>query len=751
MVRSTLIEVPIKEVFKMFITVVKKGLACCLIAQVVLAGIVRAENEMTDSVAEADSLTSTVAKAPVNTPQYLMRGIEVVGDKVGRDIQDLPTSAAVVDESRMEDEPIATIDDVLNRVANVNSEGMAAMGGLFSIRGINQGSIFASFDATNQLAAVYLNQVALGGLLSQYIKPSTWDVRSVEVLRGPQSTLQGKNSLAGAVFFNYNRPDFTFDGGFRAEYGELDTWNLALYQNVPIEDDVLAARIALETRNSDGGIVNPITGADDIALIDEKTARLQLLYQPFGNEDISFNLTGIYFDSETNTQPRATEFGMYDLEDRLNEETWPGYVPQESWFTALESDFRLDDNWRIAAVTGYSDLKITGYKYDGDQMAPDLLWVNGDFDESQFSQDLRLHYEGGRFRGLLGGYYSKADVRTVYDADGFFTSIFDLGEEVTVAALYANADYDILDNLTLNAGLRYNTENRKNNSSFYYFGPPPFSTDPFAPYEEKEGSVDVDADYDQLLPSASLTVKFTDDVSAGLKYAKGYRSGGIAVAPFLQIVEEYEEEIASTYELFFRSVLLDDRLTLNGNIFFIDWQDMQVPYLPAGGFPGFDELTANAGKTEIKGFEVEARAAVTDALETFLALGHTSSEFKEFELYGEDLAGRSLPNSPEWTVAVGANYNHSSGFFAGGTFRWVDESYSVLNDEEVTRLSIRHVLDAKAGYRKDNWSVYVWGTNLLDDFYELNMTNIMGYIGMPGRAGSVSTPRRLGVGVEATW
>ncbi|MCG8374899.1 MAG: TonB-dependent receptor plug domain-containing protein, partial [Chlorobiales bacterium] len=406
----------------MFITVVKKGLACCLIAQVVLAGIVRAENEMTDSVAEADSLTSTVAKAPVNTPQYLMRGIEVVGDKVGRDIQDLPTSAAVVDESRMEDEPIATIDDVLNRVANVNSEGMAAMGGLFSIRGINQGSIFASFDATNQLAAVYLNQVALGGLLSQYIKPSTWDVRSVEVLRGPQSTLQGKNSLAGAVFFNYNRPDFTFDGGFRAEYGELDTWNLALYQNVPIEDDVLAARIALETRNSDGGIVNPITGADDIALIDEKTARLQLLYQPFGNEDISFNLTGIYFDSETNTQPRATEFGMYDLEDRLNEETWPGYVPQESWFTALESDFRLDDNWRIAAVTGYSDLKITGYKYDGDQMAPDLLWVNGDFDESQFSQDLRLHYEGGRFRGLLGGYYSKADVRTVYDADGFFTS-----------------------------------------------------------------------------------------------------------------------------------------------------------------------------------------------------------------------------------------------------------------------------------------------------------------------------------------
>ena len=749
MVRSKLIEVPIKEVFKMFITVVKKGFACCLIAQVALAGTVRAETEVADTTAQGDSTAGVVAEAPVNTPQHFMKDIEVVGDKVGRDIQDLPTSTSVVDEARMEDEPIATLDDVLNRVANVNSEGMGAMGGLFSIRGINQGSIFASFDATNLLSTVYLNQVALGGLLSQYMRPSTWDVRSVEVLRGPQSTLQGKNSLAGAVFFNYNRPDFTFDGRFRAEYGELDTWNLALYQNVPIEEDVLAARITLETRNSDGGIVNPITGADDIASIDEKTARLQLLYQPFGNEDISFNLTGIYLDSETNTQPRAMEFGMYKLEDRLNEETWPGYVPQKDWFVSLESDVRLDDNWRVAAVTGYSDLKIAGYKYDGDQMAPDLLWIDADFDESQFSQDLRLHYEGDRFRGILGGYYSKADVRTIYDVDGMFSSVFDLGEKVTVAALYANADYDILDNLTLNAGLRYNTENRKNDSYFYYFGPPPF--DPSGPPQGNDSTVDAEADYNQLLPSASLTVKFTDDVSAGLKYAKGYRSGGIAVAPFLQVVEEYDEEIANTYELFFRSVLLDDRLTLNANVFYIDWQDMQVPYLPAGGFPGFDELTANAGKTEIKGFEVEARAAATDALETFLALGYSHSEFKDFKLYGEDLSGRPLPNAPEWTVAVGANYNHSSGLFAGGTFRWVDESYSVLNDEEVTRLSTRHVLDAKAGYRKDNWSVYVWGTNLLDDFYELNMTNIIGYIGMPGRAGSVSTPRRLGIGMEATW
>ncbi len=734
----------------MFITVVKKGLVCCLIAQATLAGTVRAESEVADTAAQADSVAGMAAEAPVNTPQHLMEGIEVVGDKVGRDIQDLPTSTSVVSKDRIKDEPIATLDDVLNRVANVNSEGLAQMGGAFSIRGINQTTINPSFKAPNQTASVYLNQVALGGLLSEYLRPSTWDVSSVEVLRGPQSTLQGANSLAGAIFFNYNRPDFTFDGGFRAEYGELDTWNIAAYQNIPFKEDVFAARVSLETRNSDGGIVNPINGDDEIAKIDEKTARLQLLYQPLGNEDISFNLTGIYLDAENRSQARAAEFGDYKLEERLNFETWSGGIPAEVWFTALESDFRLDDNWRVAAVTGYSDLSFV-YKYDGDFQMPDYLWVDAIGEEDLFSQDIRLHYESDRFRGLIGGYYSKGKVFQVYDADGIFSSIFDLTDETSVAALYANLDYDILDNLTLNAGLRYNTENRKNSSYLYYFGPPPFSQDPFAPYEEKEGTVDAEADYSQLLPSTSLTVKFNDDVSAGVKYAKGYRSGGISVAPFLQIVEEFDEEIAHTYELFFRSVFLDDRLTLNGNLFYINWMDMQVPYLPAGGYPGFDDLTTNAGKTEIKGFEVEARAEMTEALEGFLALGYTHSEFKDFELYGQDLAGEPLPNSPEWTVAVGANYNHSSGFFAGGSYRWVDKTYSVLNDKEVTRLSTRSVLDAKVGYRQDNWSVYVWGTNLFDDFYETNMTNIISYTGMPGRSGSVNTPRRLGIGVETTW
>ena len=745
----------------MFITVVKKGLVCGLIALAAVSGTVRADNEeanVQEQTVLADSRT-TVASA--DTVQHYMGDIVVVGDKVGRDIQDLPTSAAVIDESRMKNEPIATIDGVLNRVANVTSEGLAAFGGAYSIRGINSTSLIATYGTYNVLSTVFINQVPLGVLMSDYLRPSTWDVQSVEVLRGPQSTLQGPNSMVGAIFFNYKRPDFFYDGGFRAEYGELDTWNLALYQNVPIEEDVLAARITLETRNSDGGIVNPITGADDVALIDDKMARLQLLYRPAGNDDITFNLTGMYRKSDSNDHGKAQEFEGSVLEDRLNFENHPAEYPAEGWFVGLESDIRLDDNWRIAAVTGYTDTEIGESTFDGDLSPvdpPDGMIAHMNMQQWMFSQDMRLHYEDERFRGLIGGYFSDSESSDGSAWVGRFSPFgfyqeggFDLSKDVTIAALYANADYDILDNLTLNAGLRYNYEERSesNYSDITYPQIPLRSVGDFSGKEE----------YSQLLPSASLTVKFTDDVSAGVKYAKGYRSGGIGVAPFAQVTEPFDEEFSNNYELFLRTTFLDGRLTLNGNVFLIDWRDQQIPYTPTGGMPGMDVLFTNAGKSEITGFEIEATAEVTDDLETFLALGYTHSEFKEFmyptfdESYQPvevDLSGHSLPNSPEWTVSIGANYDHRSGFFAGGSFRWVDKSYSVINVEEQTKLSVRNILDARMGYREGHWSVYVWGTNLLDDFYPTHIYDYAGNFGV-GKYAKVSTPRRLGVGVEATW
>lgn len=675
-----------------------------------------------------------------DTDTALLDNMVVLGDKAGRDIQELPVSTSIIDQARIDDEPILNIDGVLNRVANVNSEGNAQLGA-FSIRGVNNNALFASFNQSNVLATVFTNQVPLGGNTSDYLKPSTWDVSSVEVLRGPQSTLQGPNSLIGAIFFNYSRPNFSTEGRIRAEYGELDTLNIGAYQNIPLVDNVLAGRISVETRNSDGGLESSFTGADDVARIEERMARAQLLYQPFGDEDTHFNLTLMLNDSDTSVQAFATAFGEFTLEDRKNQENILPDYPSETILTSLESQIALNDNWDVRAVTGYTDLDVGEFLYDGDALPVDILRITGNLQEEIFSQDLRLHYTGTRLRGLIGGYYSSAELSSFYDSAGFlpgfgsFSAIFDLAEEVTTMAIYTNVDYDIFSRLTVNGGLRYNYEDRDNQNKSTSNGL----------FAELGG----EDDFAQVLPSASFTYRFTDEINGGLKYARGYRSGGISVAPFIQLSQAFDEEFTDNYELFFRSQFMDRRLTINGNIFYVEWEDQQVPVLPPGGVPQFDELIVNAGESTLKGFEVEATLEVTTDLSIFTAIGYTDSEFKDFVFRGIDLSGNRLPNSPEWTISIGANYSHISGFFAGANYRWVDEAYTTIGAVEETTMSERNIVDAKIGFRTEHWSAYLWGTNLLDDFYETYLydARIFGV----DAYGSVSTPRRVGIGMEFYW
>ena len=676
------------------------------------------------------------AGASADKKQIRLEKTVVVGDKAGRDLQELPTSTSVIDAERIENEPIEDIEDVFNRMANVTS-GMNQFGA-FSIRGVNNNALTSSLNQTNSLATVFVNQVPLGSYTSDYLKPSTWDVASVEVLRGPQSTMQGPNSLIGAVFVNYNRPNFSsYEGKVRGEYGHrYDTWNAAVYQNVPIVEDMLAARIAAETRNSDGAVESTVDGSDDIARTDERMVRGQVLFQPLKNKNVSFNLTGMYNKSDSNPFPYVTGANLADRKTSLDA---PGEYPSEVWLLSLESDIKLNEQWKIMAVTGYSDLDVD-MKYDGDLTSMPIMEVNADQKEKAFNQDLRLQFTGQRLRGLLGAYYSNSKTTSFYISEAGPGSVlpsleWDLEDKTTTAAAYLNVDYDILPRLTVNAGLRYNYEDRESSNTSDAGG--------------MTASLVGEEKYTQLLPSASLTYRFTDDISAGLKYGRGYRSGGISIAPFAQAAKPYDEEFTNNYELFFRSQFWDNRITINSNIYYTEWHDMQVPILAPGGIPGFDRLIENAGEAELKGIELEGTLRPIAGLTCFASLGYAHTEFTDFVANGVDYSGQSLPNAPEWTVSIGANYAHPSGFFGGATYSWVDNAYSEVTSSDYTEKSTKNILGAKIGYRAEHWSAYVWGTNLLDDDYEVHLTDGRMW-GLEGY-GVMNRPRVVGIGAEIYW
>jgi outer membrane receptor protein involved in Fe transport len=316
------------------------------------------------------------------------------------------------------------------------------------------------------------------------------------------------------------------------------------------------------------------------------------------------------------------------------------------------------------------------------------------------------------------------------------STIVDLNDTTTTAALYFNAEYDFFNRLTLNVGLRYNNEERESSNTADAGG--------------VAASLDGGDKYTQLLPSASLTYRFTDNISAGLKYGRGYRSGGVSVAPFAQIARAYDEEFTNNYEVFFRSRLLDDLLVINGNVYYTEWFDMQLPVDVPGGVAGYDTLIDNAGEAELKGFELEATINPMAGLTCFVSLGYAHTEFKDYVSAGVDYSGQALPNAPEWNFAIGANYNHPSGFHAGATYRWTDNAYTDIASAEYTEMSTRNILDAKIGYRAKNWwSAYLWVTNLLDDDYELYIGDMRAY--SLNRRALMNNPRTVGLGVEIYW
>jgi iron complex outermembrane receptor protein len=677
------------------------------------------------------------AGASADSKNVRLEKIVVSGDKVGRDLQELPTSTSVIGRDRMENEPIEDIEDVFNRMANVTTG--SPQFGAFSIRGVNNSMLNATLNQTNSLATVFVNQVPLGSYTSDYLKPSTWDAAAVEVLRGPQSTMQGPNSLIGAAFVNYKRPDFSYDGKVRGEYGQYKTWNAAFYQNIPVVQDMLAARITAETRNSDGAVESALDGSDDIARIDERQVRGQVLFQPFKNRNVSFNLTGMHNKSDSNPFPYVTAGGGTSLADRKTSLDAPGEYPSEVWLLSLESEIKINDKWKILAVTGYSNLDAD-MNYDVDLTSAPIMEVDANQKEKAFNQDLRVQFSGQRLRGLLGAFYSNSKTNTYYVAQAAAGSVlpsllWDMESKTATAAAYGNVDYDILPRLTVNVGLRYNYEDRQSSNASTTSGSTAIL----------EGS----EKYTQLLPSISFTYRFTENVSAGLKYGRGYRSGGVSIAPFAQVAKPYDEEFTNNYELFFRSQFLDKRLTINGNIYYTNWYDMQVPVLVPGGIPGFDNVTENAGEAELKGFELEGSYKVLAGLTCFASLGYAHTEFIDFVANGVDYSGQSLPNAPEWTVSLGADYNHPSGFFGSATYRWVDNAYSQIASAVKTELSTRSILDAKIGYRAKHWSVYAWGTNLLDDDYELHLYDASMW-GIDGY-GIMGKPRMVGIGVEIYW
>ena len=672
--------------------------------------------------------------------------VTVVGSKLDTGRQEFGTSVAYMGQERLESDAIFTVEDAFNRTANAFTG--TAQFGAYSIRGVNNNGLDSGFGNANALASILLNQTAVGPRTGDYLNPSLFDVGSVEILRGPQSTLQGPNSLIGAVLINYNKAAFDgYDGRVRLEGGGLGTRRVQVMQNAELVDDVLAARLTFEDRYARGAATNLVTGDEDVQRTDEQTIRGQVAFRPRADDDIRFDFTWLHNESDSNPFALVVpnEAAGITLQDRQQPWNRPDQYPSSMDFLNLETHVALDDHWMIDAVTGYSRFDLT-QKFDADLSRFDFLNVDAAGHDAILSQEVRAAYRGDSVDGLIGLFYSEGDYSFGFHGTGIFpdgmggVAPFNrqtrLLEEVDQLGVFGRAEWSASERVLLTGGVRLNRETRRN--------------DNFADNNGLTSDLSAEKTFSQVLPSGSLAYSLTPSTSLGVSYARGYKAGGFAFAVFLGVAEAYGEEFTDNYEVFVRHRTADGRLTLNANVFAIDWREQQIPYTAEGGFPGFDALIANAGRSALRGVEVESEYYASSALNVFASFGVTDSEFIDFVLDGTDLGGRAFPQSPAWNGAFGLGWRDPRGWFASGTFSYTDDAYTEIAAPVFTQVSSRRLLGGRVGYERSGWSVYLWGTNLLDDQYELALFDGR-LFGLGAVYGRMADPRAVGAGVDFDW
>lgn len=722
--------------------------------------------------------------------------VVVTGEKTVRSLQDTPSSVAVIDKKRINDENIQNVFEVVDRTANMSTT-YGPTG--FTIRGISNTNV--SGGGNGGLATVYVDDAPISqvGVFSAPL--DTWDVNHVEVLRGPQSTLQGRNALAGAIIIRTQDPTMDWTARGRALWSDDGEHSFAFAGGGPIVDDELAFRVAVEDRHADGLVYNP-TRHEYSDELDNLNIRGKLLWEPAalpGLEVIAGYTHNLRHSGDIYTYARTDIPDFYD--HRLDLSDDPNQVRDATDIATLSARYPLGRNVTLSSVTTYGNTGFTD-RYDGDLTAAHDSFGTTSRNGKTWTQELRLNYEDEDLSGLVGLYYSDEglhvrsasltnvptptdtlagilqelfglDEQTANDVATLYTEALpvipvdyksDAPQSTETMALFADGTYRIAPKLSLIGGFRYDHETYTLTSdqrgTFAGTYPDPEDYGDLGPVIEGLNSIvdlfisqasssspKTSRSFDAFLPKLGVTYAWTDDLKTSLIVQQGYRSGGSQLNIARSTIVPYDPEYTWNYELSLRSSWLDGRLTINANAFYIDWTDQQVGVNL--GLNVYDYQTENAGKSHLYGFELELAHQVDDNLSWYASLGHTETRFDDFAVdtgtTTVDLSGSEFAYAPRWTVAAGATYRFGQGFMANVNGNYRSRVFSdVGTTQGQFRIAPRTIFNAKTGYEAEHWALYLYADNLFDERYIQFQS-----FGQP--LAVLGAPRVVGASLETRW
>ena len=668
---------------------------------------------------------------------------------------DVPIAITAYSGEKLAQSGSIDITDLSNTTPNVTLEASRATNSTLSafIRGVGQQDPVSGFE---QGVGIYLDDVYLNRPQAAVL--DIYNVERIEVLRGPQGTLYGRNTVGGAVKYVTKRLPEEPTATARVTLGNYEQVDGIVSASVPIgESKIFRIGGALAGLNRDGFGRNLITGLDNY---DKRVLAGRGTIEVHGT-DVFVRATGDYTHDMSNPrnghrlipgqlQGAAVLRNVFDTRGGLNspkQDVKGGGV-------SLYIEGKPSDTVTLRSISAYrkdnSDSPI-----DFDALPTTDVDVPGIYDNKQFSQEIQVLVDTDRFHGLLGAYYLDASALTQFDVRLFttlagLTAFTSADVHTETLAGFGDFTYDVTDQLSLSVGGRYTWDEREARilRQNYLGGGSPVFGGAGVPFGAPATNFRGKRTFKKFTPRASVSFKPTPDHNIYASYSKGFKGGGFdprgagsnapdlngdrvlsdaEVATFLS----FAPESVDSYEIGYKGALLDRRLTLAIAAFRADYKDVQIPSSVActvAGLPSFCGQTGNAGKARFQGVEVEANARVGGGFSVAGSLGYIDAKFLE---YVSLIAGaptnvanfREVQNTPKWTASVTPAFTTAIGdgrVDASATWSYRSKTYQFEIPNPFIDQKGYSLFDANLVYTAPDklWSLGLHAKNIFDKLYK---------------------------------
>lgn len=732
-------------------------------------------------------LMAKPAVVQAQTSAAMMEEIVVTATKksAGENIQDVPVSMTAFGSDQLDAFQVRNISDLSFKMPNVSLDDVGTTPGVanFAIRGLGVNSSIPSIDPA---VGVFVDGMYMG--INAGVIMDTFDLESVEALRGPQGVLFGRNVTGGAVLINTADPDYEFDwnakaasdSGFRGT--GLNNYIMGSVTGALVEDR-LAARVGVYHNNDEGWFerTTPSGATERFGDSDTTVFRASIKADPIDSLSVIIKYEHGESDADGPAgQSHVNGSGVPGQVANFDRDSFEFSIDEPGFSDAEWDQIIAEVNWdvgfgdgTITNIFGYREFDQLG-RSDIDASPSALFHANVGIDQEQISNELR--YNGRFFDDRLdltaGVYYFQQDLIYSEQRDLVFGALTQDGggiQDHETYGAFANVEYDLTDRWSVNAGIRYSDEEKD-------VGIASLIANVNAPCTLISGdnrststcALDFQDNFqtDNISGKVGVGYEFSDNARGYAHWSRSFRAGGYNFRNTSAVFPPgpFDDEEINAFEVGVKSEPLENA-RLNAAVFFNQMKDMQREINLSDPFAGVVQVIRNTADADIYGFEVDGQVQAWDNLILTASVGYVQGEYTDviFDLTGDGVInaadeGLDIPRLANWTTNLGAVYIYDWAGFGEYVFQanYSTRSASAYTDSNLGRLNKADRVDASATLNLEQYpaSITVYGKNLTNNVQIGNDTQLpstLGGVPLGGTFAPLMKGRQIGLEVKLNY